>query len=118
MSGLVVVLLVVAFVGGAVRHVVVAQLAEHEAELHDRRMRLDAAYWDAVRIEAAQLHCEQLCPRRCSGHPAPASALDPTVLRLAATLTHPDRHPQERQADATRVTAQLLTACGASRRSS
>jgi hypothetical protein len=37
------------------------------------------------------------------------------VLRLAATLTHPDRHPAERHADATHVTAALLSAYNSTR---
>jgi hypothetical protein len=35
-------------------------------------------------------------------------ALDPELLRLAVTLTHPDRHPTERADVANRVTAWLL----------
>ena len=34
-------------------------------------------------------------------------ALDAETLKAAAALTHPDRHPPERQADATRVTAAI-----------
>jgi hypothetical protein len=48
--------------------------------------------------------------------PQPSVAVDPAVLRLAAMLTHPDRHPEERQADATRVTAELLSVYSLARR--
>lgn len=36
--------------------------------------------------------------------------LDEDVLRAAIALTHPDRHPVERRAEATRITQQLLEA--------
>jgi hypothetical protein len=41
----------------------------------------------------------------CRRHHAPAPSAE--LLKAAAALTHPDRHPFERRAEATRVTAEL-----------
>jgi hypothetical protein len=109
----IVVLLVVAFVGGVIWHVVRAQLGDYrtrlEADLDARRQQLQARSWKAVRDEAARLRCDR-CPWPCRSRMAAGATVDPAVLRLAATLTHPDRHPAERVGEATRVTAQLLSA--------
>ena len=47
--------------------------------------------------------------------PSLASLLDAATLRAAVALAHPDRHPPERQEQATRVTQALLDALRAVR---
>ncbi|MGH7748881.1 MAG: hypothetical protein ACREQ5_29580 [Candidatus Dormibacteria bacterium] len=112
------VVLAIAVAGAAVVwHLVLAQRDlrrwnRSQAELEARR-RAAERFWRAVEDEVARRPCS--CVRRHLGPPLPV-AVDPAVLRLAATLTHPDRHPAERQADATRVTAELLSAYSSTRR--
>lgn len=60
----------------------------------------EAAYAEGLRdgMAAAERHPA----------PAPRPQLDPVLLGSAIQLTHPDRHPVEREALANRVTAALL----------
>ncbi len=65
--------------------------------------------------------CSAACYQAVHGEPqhqqrAPELHLDEQTLREAVALCHPDRHPESRQEQATRVTQALLGALEATRR--
>lgn len=60
--------------------------------------------------EAADVSCDYLLGRAAVPRPwdaLPEDAIPAALLRDAILLTHPDRHPANRQAQATRVTQAL-----------
>lgn len=68
--------------------------------------------------DAYDVSCDWLLGRADHPRPAaaiPAGAVPARVLRDAITLTHPDLHPEGRQARATRVTQELNALLDAAR---
>lgn len=63
------------------------------------------------RLERATRRLEKRVERiyRDAYNAAMRERLDPEMLREAIKLTHPDRHPPERQEQAARVTAWLIS---------
>jgi hypothetical protein len=109
-------LVVAGAVGALARYLVAAQEAQrrwNREQILEARRGASAPFWEAVEAEVARRPCN--CRRRHRTMSQPPSSVDSAVLRLAATLTHPDRHPAERHADATRVTAALLSAYNSTR---
>lgn len=104
---------------GAARHdagITVGDLAErlriHVRDVHrvEAGEQAPSAAYLAGLAEAADVSCDYLLGRAAVPRPwdaLPEDAIPAGLIRDAILLTHPDRHPANRQAQATRVTQEL-----------
>jgi transcriptional regulator with XRE-family HTH domain len=89
-----------------------ARLRVHVNDIHrvEAGDQAPSAAYLAGLAEVAEVSCDYLLGRADVPQPwaaVPAGAIPASLLRDAILLTHPDRHPAVRQAQATRVTQEL-----------